>query len=598
MCLKRPKPQIPERMCKKHMNRKQRFLQLVAAGMAAVTLAGCGGASLERPYQAPAWALAVASPALTDMESVTSTAKVDVYYDNTQSMYGFAAGGTMVRAVAALRDVVNQYANTTTYTLNGTAGGTLQWMPFEGDIHTAMADYAGFYTVGKGSFAAGTGPLQMLYYDEATLDPTAINVVITDLAEQNVDTSELASKINENILSQEGYSAALIGIQGDFNGTKYVSDLDAINEMNGVEFNGKVPIYILLTGRDAALDTYVNNLVTAFNNYELVENTDYFVARYHAGNSARVLQHGDILTVGPAVEQEGMRKDDWDTAVINQNLGLAEIDAAHLDTLIQTSDYLDMFAYEYDREVNGINAGRITLNYFLPIQRTDGLTLPVDVKVYDEAEDVTTSQLQALYDTKERIRYSELVQAPEEYETAADWTAADPSVTDAWEVTNEEGEVTAVWGWQDMRQITRDKDLSISYEIIPAGTPVYDMQMQPDGREVGDYYEGADMGLAAETELLHITLEFTRDPEERRGETVMLNIPVYGMAQSVENLPDWITAWDSAGTQDYITHTFGLENFFRTLFGLNVVGDAEYDRALREVKIADVLTCVTGLPAV
>ena len=115
---------------------------------------------------------------------------------------------------------------------------------------------------------------------------------------------------------------------------------------------------------------------------------------------------------------------------------------------------------------------------------------------------------------------------------------------------------------------------------------------------MGDYYEGADMGLAAETELLHITLEFTRDPEERRGETVMLNIPVYGMAQSVENLPDWITAWDSAGTQDYITHTFGLENFFRTLFGLNVVGDAEYDRALREVKIADVLTCVTGLPAV
>ena len=138
--------------------------------------------------------------------------------------------------------------------------------------------------------------------------------------------------------------------------------------------------------------------------------------------------------------------------------------------------------------------------------------------------------------------------------------------------------------------------MDITFERIEQGTPVYDMVMEADGRDVGDYYPGTDMGLAANSDLLHITVEFSRDPEERESDTLLLRIPVYAMAQSVENLPAWIPAWDSAGTQDYIYHTFGLENFFRTLFGLNVLGDADYNRAVREVKIADILTCVTGLP--
>ena len=577
------------------MKRNKHLLAAVAAGLAFCMTACC--AQSNAPYQLPDWAMSIVEPELEDMDTAYATDKVDVYYDNTQSMYGFAAGGTMVRAVAALRDVVNQYSNTTTYTLNGTAGGTLQWTPFEGDLHSSMVDYEGFYTVGKGSFASGTGPLQMLYYQDSTMDPSAINVVITDLAEQNVDSSELASRINESILSQDGYSAALIGILGDFNGTKYVSDLDAVNQMNGTQVTGKVPIYILITGREAALDTYVNNLVAAFQNYELVQDTDFYVARYHAGNSARVVAHDEILTVDPAQEQDGMQKKDWQTAVINQNLGLEEIDASHLDTLIATDHYLNMFAYVCNNDANGINTGRTTLNYFVPIGRTDGLDLPVDVKIYSENEDVTSSQLQAVYDTKDKITYSELVsEDPEEIATPEDWMTEDPEVTGAYAVNNEDGECTELLGWKNVRQISYDKDLKITQEIIQKGTPVYDMVMEADGRDVGDYYTGTDMGLAADTNLLHITIEFSREPEERESDTALLRIPVYAMAQSVENLPDWITAWDSAGTQDYIYHTFGLENFFRTLFGLNVQGDADYNRAVREVKIADILTCITGLP--
>lgn len=577
------------------MKRNKHLLAAVAAGLA-FCMTACSAQS-NAPYQLPDWAMSIVEPELEDMDTAYATDKVDVYYDNTQSMYGFAAGGTMVRAVAALRDVVNQYSNTTTYTLNGTAGGTLQWTPFEGDLHSSMVDYEGFYTVGKGSFASGTGPLQMLYYQDSTMDPSAINVVITDLAEQNVDSSELASRINESILSQDGYSAALIGILGDFNGTKYVSDLDAVNQMNGTQVTGKVPIYILITGREAALDTYVNNLVAAFQNYELVQDTDFYVARYHAGNSARVVAHDEILTVDPAQEQDGMQKKDWQTAVINQNLGLEEIDASHLDTLIATDHYLNMFAYACNNDANGINTGRTTLNYFVPIGRTDGLDLPVDVKIYSENEDVTSSQLQAVYDTKDKITYSELVsEDPEEIATPEDWMAEDPEVAGAYAVNNEDGECTELLGWKNVRQISYDKDLKITQEIIQKGTPVYDMVMEADGRDVGDYYTGTDMGLAADTNLLHITIEFSREPEERESDTALLRIPVYAMAQSVENLPDWITAWDSAGTQDYIYHTFGLENFFRTLFGLNVQGDADYNRAVREVKIADILTCITGLP--
>lgn len=572
-----------------------KFKRAAAAVALAVLLSGCP-AKVAAPYQAPAWALEIATPAATDAQTVLDTAKVDVYYDNTQSMYGFMrAQGNMVRAVKALRDVIKQYSNTTTYTLDGSAGGVLQWMPFEGDLINTIGSFEEFYTYGKGSFAAGTGPLQMLYYDESTLDPTAINVVVTDLAEQNVDSSDLASQINEHILSQDGYSAALIGFMGDFQGTKYINELDEINTMNGAEVNGRVPIYILITGPDASLDTYVGNLTKAFSTYELAENADYFIARYHAGNSAKVLTQSDVITVGPAAEQDGMKKSDWKTAQINENLGMANIDAAHLDTLIQTQSYLNMFAYRHDNDANGVNTGRITMNYYLPIQRTDGLDLPVQVKVYNEEEQAATTQLQDLYATKDRIHYSELV-VGEDVESAADLLAGDAAFTDAYEVANTEGEVEAVLGWRDVRQISRDKDLTITMETIPAGTPVYDMVLESDGRDAEDLYQGEDLGLAADTDLLHICVEFSTSPEERAGDTVMLNIPVYAMAESVENLPAWITDWDSAGTQDYIYHTFGLENFFRTLFGLNVTGDADYDRALREVKIADILTCVTDLP--
>lgn len=578
------------------MKQYQKGMACALAMALLLSLAGCSGkAKAEPPYQLPQWAQQIAEPEPADRETVNASAKVDIYYDNTQSMYGFAGGGTMVRAVAALRDVSNMYSNTTIYTLNG-VNGVLRWVPFTGSLYNELTSFEGFYTVGKGSFAAGTGPLQMLYYEDSTLDPSAINVVVTDLAEQNVDLTDLASKINGQILSQDGYSAALIGILGDFDGRKYVSDLDAVNQMNGQEVQGKVPIYILITGRDAALESYVNKLVDTFRSYELAENSSFFVARYHAGNSAKVLQRQDIVQTGPAQEQDGMKKKDWSTAVINQNLGLREIDSTHLDQLVATDHYLNMFAYAFDNEANGINTGRTTLNYFIPISRTDGIDLPVQYKIYTEDEKASTAQLQELYSGKERIRYSELVTAdPGEQGSAGDWMAAQADITDAYPITGEEGDTVALVGWKNIRQITYDKDLTITAEWIERGAPVYDMVMQADGREPGEYYPGTDLGLAADCGLLHLTLEFSREPEARQSGTVLVRIPIYAMAESVENLPAWIMEWDSAGTQDYIYHTFGLENFFRTLFGLNVTGDPEYDRALREVKVADLLTCVTGL---
>ena len=139
------------------MKRNKHLLSIAAALAVGLCVTACG-AQADGPYRLPDWAGPIVEPELEDMENVYATDKVDVYYDNTQSMYGFAGGGTMVRAVAALRDVVNQYSNTTTYTLGGAPDGTLQWMPFTGDLHSSLVDYAGFYTVGKGSFASGTGP--------------------------------------------------------------------------------------------------------------------------------------------------------------------------------------------------------------------------------------------------------------------------------------------------------------------------------------------------------------------------------------------------------------------------------------------------------
>lgn len=577
---------------------KKSFLQKFSfcAGVCFL-LSGCSKSAVNAPYEAPQWAMEIAEPALSEMAEVTSTAKVDIYYDNTESMYGFAAGtdgSNVVLAVNALRDMSNQYSHTTIYTLEGQP---LKWQPFEGDLRTSIADYEGFYTVYE-SFADATGPLQMLYYDDATLDPAAINVVITDLAEQNVDSAELASKINEHILSQDGYSAALIGIQGDFHGKKYVARPEKVGgAMPGTDVDGKVPLYILITGPDAALETYVNNLVTAFRSNNLAENQDYYVARYHAGNSASVLRHEDIITVGAVQEQDGMKKKDWKTGLFNGNLSLEEIDAAHQDTLIQTESYLDMFMYRQSDDVNGVRTGRTVLNYYVPITRSDGIDLPVQYKVYEDGEKAATVQVQSLYDSKEHVRYAELVtEDAEEYSSAEEWMMEEPEVTGAREILGKEGEITGFVGWKDEKRISRDKDITITYELLEQGTPVLDMQLDAGDRDADELYAGKDLGVTADSDVLHIQIEFSQEPEERDSSTILLYIPIYAMAESVENLPQWVVDWDSAGSGEYIYHTFGLENFFRTLFGLNVTGDADYNRALREVKIADILTCATDLP--
>lgn len=568
---------------------------LLLAVMAPLLLgARCAG-GMEPPYEAPAWVLEAAAPKMAEGSAATSSAKVDIYYDNTQSMHGFGAqGGNVVRVVTALRDMANQYTNASIFTLEPTNGTTaLQWTPYSGDLRQSMAEQS-FYTYGE-TFEQGTGPLQMLYYAGNILDPAAINVVVTDLAEQNVDSSDLAARINAEVLSQDGYSAALIGIQGEFHGRKQFSDLDQVNVMDGVQVDGYVPLYILITGPDADLDAFLGNLSKQFSAYELVDGADYVIARYHAGNSARVLSMADVFTVDPAKEQDGMRRDDWGTAVINQNLSLEEIDAAHLDTVIKTDSYLNIFTYQEDSRVNEVNTHRILLNYFLPVNRTDELGLPVHYKIYETDETAPTTDLQALYEGKDRIQYAELL-VDRDAESRAEFLQDYPLATDAFEVTDDEGRVECVYGWQSPRQISRDKDLTIRYEWIDQGTPIYDMVLEADGRDPLDLYPGQDLGFAAQSDLLHISIEFSEKPEERAGDTIFLRIPVYAMAESVENIPAWIEDWDTAGTQDHVYHTFGLENFFRTLFGLNVTGDQEYDRALREVKIADIITCVTGLP--
>lgn len=584
--------------------KKNHFAKLAGALVLALLSAACSKGP-EEPYPAPEWALEVATPTAVDVATVESTAKVDVYYDNTQSMYGFIKeGGNVVRVATALRDVTNQYSNGTIYTLQSDGAGSLAWAPFEEDLRNALADWEGFYTVGKGSLN-GVGPLQRLYYGDAAIDPKAINVVVTDLAEQNVDSGDLAARINELVLSQEGYSAVLIGIKGEFNGTKYVEDLNAVNEMPGEQVNGRVPLYILITGPDASLDIYLENLLKSFASCSLVESQsddmadgDYVVARYFAGNGARVLSQEDIFTAQPAQEQDGMRRDDWKTAEINENLMLREIDAAHLDTLIDTDTYLNIFTYEYDNQVNEANPKRILLNYFLPIERTDGVDRPIDLHIYETDEKAPTTQLEPLYAAKARVRYAELVEEEdyEEYGSAENLVSAEPEFSDAYELRDDDDELTGLYGWRDVRQISRDKDVQIKYELIPAGQQVYDMQLELDGRDLDDVYEGTPLDLPADKDLLHISIEYSTDPEEREGGTSLLYIPVYAMAEQVENIPSWIGTWDSAGSSDYIYHTFGLENFFRTLFGLNVTGDPDYDRALREVKIADLLTCVTELP--
>lgn len=310
----------------------RRFLKIMAAAimclLMVVNLVGCGsgvgcgpGADSE-PVSEEVIAL---ENTIKKAELPANSVKANLYFDNTQSMYGYInAASNFAVACGDLIETVKGYANYSMNALVRKDNGFLGW----GNVDISNFRSKDFYTFNKGSFnnAAGEyGPLGLLFKNaNSPVNFDELNVFITDLAEQQLNNKELAQRINEVLTENDNRSAALYYINSNFSGLASVpvpsSVVSGQVRMTDENYTGTRPFYCLIVGPTSEVVNICNVLNDSLKGSGLQSGRDF---DYLTVLSKRGLQYTPIS------------KMDGDNAVLN-------VDAEPFDNMCaegKRSDY-------------------------------------------------------------------------------------------------------------------------------------------------------------------------------------------------------------------------------------------------------------------
>lgn len=306
----------------------RRFLKIMAAAimclLMVVNLVGCildPGADSE-PVSEEVIAL---ENTIKKAELPANSVKANLYFDNTQSMYGYInAASNFAVACGDLIETVKGYANYSMNALVRKDNGFLGW----GNVDISNFRSKDFYTFNKGSFnnaAGGYGPLGLLFKNaNSPVNFDELNVFITDLAEQQLNNKELAQRINEVLTENDNRSAALYYINSNFSGLASVpvpsSVVSGQVRMTDENYTGTRPFYCLIVGPTSEVVNICNVLNDSLKGSGLQSGRDF---DYLTVLSKRGLQYTPIS------------KMDGDNAVLN-------VDAEPFDNMCaegKRSDY-------------------------------------------------------------------------------------------------------------------------------------------------------------------------------------------------------------------------------------------------------------------
>lgn len=293
-----------------------------------VNLVGCGSGADPEPVSdaEPVSEEVIAlENAIKKAELPANSVKANLYFDNTQSMYGYInAASNFAVACGDLIETVKGYANYSMNALVRKDNGFLGW----GNVDISNFRSKDFYTFNKGSFnnAAGEyGPLGLLFKNaNSPVNFDELNVFITDLAEQQLNNKELAQRINEVLTENDNRSAALYYINSNFSGLASVpvpsSVVSGQVRMTDENYTGTRPFYCLIVGPTSEVVNICNVLNDSLKGSGLQSGRDF---DYLTVLSKRGLQYTPIS------------KMDGDNAVLN-------VDAEPFDNVCaegERSDY-------------------------------------------------------------------------------------------------------------------------------------------------------------------------------------------------------------------------------------------------------------------
>ena len=227
---------------------------------------------------------------------------VKLFMDNTGSMTGYTINkygysqkpcSEFVKLMSSIRDM-GMMQKTKYYVLDAE---TYEWKRYKKSLYNNFSK-SNFYIYWPKA-SKQSGPLTKLYMEEL-LDSDYINIVMTDLSEQNLNNTALAEQI-QKMCTEGGCEADLYAFKFVFNGKTQVPSPDSLSEMLSKNIvNKRKPYYMIITGPKNAMAQYRKGFRESLKNYGLKVGKDYYTVTSRVKLNQEQVVLSDIQFKKPA----------------------------------------------------------------------------------------------------------------------------------------------------------------------------------------------------------------------------------------------------------------------------------------------------------
>lgn len=219
---------------------------------------------------------------------------VHVYMSNTANMRYFVFSGDqelqvdshLVNLMCGIHDMERVYGKTSYYTLQKSEDPEMLpiWTKYQtGEGMEERPDFLkpGFYLDQKESDEAQ--PLSMLYgMGEGEWSPENINIVITDMAERNMELEDLAKRIRD-MCQENRCDAYLLVFQPEYYGKAIVPKPKNPEILIEKKVEGTRPYYLMITGPSYCMEKYMDSFLNCLRSLQLTDGEDFQKIRFHMG---------------------------------------------------------------------------------------------------------------------------------------------------------------------------------------------------------------------------------------------------------------------------------------------------------------------------
>jgi hypothetical protein len=507
---------------------------------------------------------------LKSKNTVTNPADTNVglYFDNSTSMSGFVQSSTQsnfVLATDGLYDIIKGYTMKSGFYKLGVPQGKKysEWLEIS-DSKLFQSGYKtqDFYN-SSGEFQGGMGPLQLLFNKNSIVNFDNINIFITDLAEQNLQNTELARSINNIVQSRENYSVSIFVINSYFSGTASVPIPGTIDPNGNLQFvnikgSGQRPYYCIIVGPTSGVKDLTNSFKDLLADKNIKENTGYFSTIILAYNGMQKTPFDEIIKTNSLKFEKGITP-------VNSNETINLFPNKTEDIFSNVNEEYPCFTFSFDTKYQSENKKTACLNLIIPIKDLTNGSMPSNVEYKIDTGKITfysTSKvkkkvnLSSTTNNNSNNNSSKLIQTKE----------------------------SNTYEWDSLTKFQFDKLMTTKLTFLKKGDIISKVSSSNDAllKSKTTYTVKNDNGV------LNVRLDLS-NMDSITSSYISIYIPIEASRKSDEIIPNWVRDLNLNTSTPTLEKTANLLEFYKVLTG-SFGSQAEKDayQAKEKITIADI----------